>query len=441
MQYIWSIYNLLIKKDVEYSIVFNTRTGSICRILNEFYQNACNNKLDRITIQKLDLLIEHGFIVNNNISEFSDILNESFKMAENEYTSSMEVTIVPSLMCNMRCNYCFERLINKDIKKSVMSYQIRTAAINYILNQTRQLNINKLCITWFGGEPLLQYKNLIDISKNLKTLLNPTIQFTTRLITNGYLLSIQKLKYLIDVCNLDFVQISIDGLKERYSRTRNVPEHYYERVIENVIMCSEYVTTRIRLNASPDNINELYEFVNQLEPLLSNKKNIHFVLSEIFNITPSVSGDTTVFPVGTFRVEFRKFSKYLHKLGFLTECYYTEKFYPIGCKYFLRPNVAIDSEGFLYKCEHHFGEKGFIIGNVYEGILPDKRTHIYYEDCIENRCKTCSIYPICKYATCSDYRQQLASNMDKCSCYELQIENIKYDILQNLQHFPNVVII
>lgn len=441
MKYKWSIYNILISQEMGNSVVFNTKTGNICKLSNTLFVDAATNQLERFTSHNIDLLYNNGFIVDRDLSEFNKILDESFRMAENTRHPIIDVTIAPSLKCNMHCNYCFERGIESDIKSSIMSIDVCKATIDYILGITQRSDIKKVNLTWFGGEPLLQYGMLVEMTKKIKSNLHPSIQLGTRLVTNGYLLTKEKIKELINACDLEYVQISIDGLKEGYLKTRNIPEYYYSRVIENIIECSMLINTRIRLNANPDNISELYEFVNTLAPHLKKKMNIQFCLSEIFNIPSTDRRDIKVFPPGTFRNEYRRFSIYIQKLGFPSPGYYVENFYPLACKYFMHSNVAIDPNGNLYKCEHHFGEREYIIGDVFKGkYVNSKRLHIYYDECINSRCKICAAYPICKYATCSDYRQSISNDDTNCSCYEAQMESIKTDIHDNISHLPHIII-
>ena len=277
------------------------------------------------------------------------------------------------------------------------------------------------------------------MTQELLQRIRPEVTLNTKVITNGLLLSPKRVQELVAECNLHSVQISIDGLKDRYSSIRGVKGDCYERVVNNIVLCSETTHTRVRLNATPDNLDELYEFVEMLEKIVVDKKNLSVRLSEVMDYSRSSS--MKVFPAGSFRTAYRAFAKHLYSLGFPIDCYYTESFYPVGCKYFLHDNVAIDPKGRLYKCEHHFGESEYIIGDVFNGLRQDiGPMHIYSNDRIDIRCKKCELYPICKYASCMDYRAFIGDDVNTCCCYTTQLECIMKDIESNKSHLKIIKI-
>ncbi|MCR4848509.1 MAG: radical SAM protein [Bacteroidales bacterium] len=436
-RYKWSLYNILIKAEGDNYFVYNTKSGNICSFPYNKYSKATENTI--ATISDAETLLRGGFIVEKNIDEFNALLKESSSFAEKRDRSDIEVTIAPSLICNMHCAYCFEKDKRYLLDDSVMSSETANATIDYILGLTKREGVKKLCLVWFGGEPMLQYPLIVRMTRDLLQRIRPEVGLNTKLITNGLLLSPKRVQELVAVCNLQSVQISIDGLKDRYSRIRNVKGDCYERVIDNIVFCCETIHTIVRLNATPDNLDELYKFVEILDQRVVDKKNLDVRLSEVMDY--SRDSVIKVFPAGSFKTVYRAFATHLHSLGFPIDCYYTERFYPIGCKYFLYDNVAIDPKGNLYKCEHHFGELEYIIGDVFNGVRQDiGPMHIYTEDRIDIRCKKCELYPICKYASCSDYRAFIGDDINTCRCYTTQLESVVKDIKSNKRHLKIVKI-
>lgn len=436
-QYKWSLYNILIKVASDCFFVYNTKSGNICSIPYKHYIGAANNIF--ASISNMEILHKGGFIVDKSINEFNTLLKESSLFAERKDNSDIEVTIAPSLICNMHCAYCFEKEGRYLMNDAVMSSEIANATIDYILGIAKRKEVKNLCIVWFGGEPLLQYPLIVRMTQELSHRIRPEIMLITKMITNGLLLSPKRVQELVAECNLQSVQISIDGLQDRYSRIRNIQRDCYERVINNIVLCSETIHTIVRLNATPDNLDELYKFVELLEQRVIDKKNLSVRLAEVMNYSQDAS--MKVFPAGSFRTIYRTFAKHLHSLGFHVDCYYTERFYPVGCKYFINDNVAIDPMGRLYKCEHHFGESEYIIGDVFNGIQQDiGPMHIYSDDRIDIRCKQCELYPICKYSSCSDYRAFLGDGINTCRCYTTQLESVVKDIESNKSYLKIIKI-
>ena len=60
----------------------------------------------------------------------------------------MRLTLVPTIACNLRCPYCFE----KSKPKGVISNETCDKIIDFIKRDKRNPCLD---LNWFGGEPLL----------------------------------------------------------------------------------------------------------------------------------------------------------------------------------------------------------------------------------------------------------------------------------------------
>ena len=419
-----SIYNVYIENMKEYAIIYNTCSGKICKI---------SKPLDIIYNKNvIDLLTQKGFLVDERIDEFQELLNVSRSIAEDTNHPNVDITLAPSLKCNMRCKYCFENGIKLESKLNVITEQTLEDVENFILGIANRESVENLNLIWFGGEPLLESELIIKFSNLIRKKLQPSKQMHVRIITNGLLLSFDMLHSLISGCGLESVQISIDGLQDRYSQTHQVNGRVFEKVVDNIILSSNYIKTTIRLNTSMSNINDIYKLIEMLSIKINRKDNVIFKISEIINYNNIENFPVETYNFGTFRNFYRELARYIHNLGFNQECDYIEGFYPLGCKYYYKNNYVIDPNGNLYKCEHHMGENDFILGNVALGLQQESYCHhIYYNHLIDERCKACNIYPICKYASCQDYRQFVSST--PCNIYTEQLNAIITDIVSNFE--------
>ena len=280
-QYKWSIYNVFIKESDNHGFIYNSNTGGICRVPSLLYHDARENRFSGI--QKVEALYKGGFIVDKGLDEFNALLNQSLTTAENRDHADIDVTIAPSLSCNMRCSYCFEKGTRHLLDASVMNNKTQDATINYILRLTERISAKNLNVIWFGGETLLQYPTIVRMSHEMARRLQSHVSLSTKLVTNGYLLSPEKITELVEGCNLKRVQISIDGLQDTYARIRSVNKDTFDRVVENIVLCSDTVQTLVRLNATPDNLDELYGFVAKLVAKTEKKSNLVFRLSEVLD--------------------------------------------------------------------------------------------------------------------------------------------------------------
>ncbi len=127
-----------------------------------------------------------------------DLVPDQFLFLENPLPTHGIVSITNR--CNLACPYCFHSQSNEDMTLETMEMTIR-----YLLSNAAIAN-KKATVSFFGGEPLLKFNDIIyPIVKKYGDALNWTIT------TNGTLLT----THIIDFCKENNIEIllSIDGCK------------------------------------------------------------------------------------------------------------------------------------------------------------------------------------------------------------------------------------
>lgn len=111
----------------------------------------------------------------------------------------LSLTILPTLECNFRCVYCYEAVK----KNEIMDKNVQTKVVKMI---ERGVGILKnLHITWMGGEPLLCFGIIDNLSqKILEICAKGSIKYSAGIITNGYLLRSQMFRKMIEEMKIDF---------------------------------------------------------------------------------------------------------------------------------------------------------------------------------------------------------------------------------------------
>ncbi len=88
-------------------------------------------------------------------------------------------------------------------------------------NKFEQYQFKDIHVSWFGGEPLLGYRDILDISKALIELSSTYgIRYHSDMTTNGYLLNSRTLSRLVTECQVQSYQITVDGTKEGHDNQR-----------------------------------------------------------------------------------------------------------------------------------------------------------------------------------------------------------------------------
>ncbi|BAB59444.1 molybdopterin cofactor biosynthetic protein [Thermoplasma volcanium GSS1] len=149
--------------------------------------------------------------------------------------------------CNLRCDMCpfwrrkDERLLSID-EEIMMMDSLASAGVSFM--------------GFEGGEPLLR-NDLEDILRESHR------RFHTSLVTNGWLLKNRAssiAKYL------DYLFVSIDGLKETHDKQRGVPGSF-EHALEGIEEAKKYVQVAISTTITTYNMNEITKVVELAKDL------------------------------------------------------------------------------------------------------------------------------------------------------------------------------
>ena len=161
--------------DGKHKILYSTLTTSLVKLSNEKYKSFFveNDFSDEATLK---MLLDNGFIVEN-IKYQEELLATIYK---NEMINRTPVVkIFSTNKCNAKCYYCFE----SGIKFIDMSPKIATQTAKFIKSFYDK---NELQINWFGGEPLLNFDAIRQITADL---VSDGYNLTTHVTTNGSLIT------------------------------------------------------------------------------------------------------------------------------------------------------------------------------------------------------------------------------------------------------------
>lgn len=389
-----SKYNFVIEDTLEKNLVYNTFSGSLISLdkkLYECYQNQCDP-----TLLYFDDLYRCGFIVSNELNEYNRVKSQIEVEINNPQSKSANFVIAPTLNCNLSCFYCFEKESHLDYKE--LSKNTMDSIVNFILksitHQTKYININ-----WFGGEPLLKFDSILYIGEKIKNALPSSIIFSSRIITNGVLLTKARCLELINKCNLQSAQITVDGFVDNYCLIKNASQSDYTNVIQNIIECSDIIEINVCFNALKENISDLFALTEYLlkDCCLKNKINIFLVRVKNYN-GGKFSG--RCFSDDEFSKVNDEYSSFLNQIDNTQKCLEIklERMRPCGIMRYC--DAAIDPNGYLYKCEHYLGQQNLAVGDVNNGWYYNEAYITNSRGIEDSRCHDCVFYPRCGYALC-----------------------------------------
>ena len=125
-------------------------------------------------------------------------------------------------------------------------------------------------ISFFGGEPLLEYKLMMIFLENIKEISNKyNMSYSASVTTNGYLLTKKRVESLCKY-NCNYYQITIDGMDYTHNKTRMKKDggKTWDIIMQNIYNCLELdlnfkILLRTNYNYEViDSIIEFYEYIH-----------------------------------------------------------------------------------------------------------------------------------------------------------------------------------
>ncbi len=428
-----SNYNIFIdNKKYKNWLLFNTRTCSLLETSKDIKEileatkenNAFDIHENEISEEIAKELIDCGVLVDSDFNELSEIIkNDSIAYERiKTHDSYFDLTICPTLNCNLKCTYCYEPTHSDSTNYGIMSESVQDKIVElyeHHCSYRKENNIEQKytdTITWYGGEPLL----CLDIINNVQSRVNKIAEKYGRKIknsitTNGILLNKENVEILKET-NIKDIQISVDGPGEIHNARRYYPadpSKSFDQIISNIKLLDDFFKVVIRVNV--DNNNSIYvkELVEDLTKKgIWPKKNVKLHVS---NVKCEVNDNFEyIIPHKEFEQierDFRLQQLNIYntvskdkkaKLRLITPTL-TKK----GCRVAVNKNAnVVGPKGEIYPCWSNVGNKKYIIGYI-DDILQGNDLNIKSNYAISTElreklgCYDCKIFPVCSI-TCQE---------------------------------------
>ncbi len=316
--------------------------------------------------------------------------------------------------CNLGCRYCYAWRNGSNQKGTLMPLDIAKRSVDYLIE--RSGNRKDLQVTFFGGEPLLNYPTIRQVVEYCRELEKQgDKKFTFELITNGTLLTEEIAEWVASEKFLLF--ISIDGWKEmhNYNRPSMDGEDMYDRIIKNAqyanqLYKSDPTLTPIKVRA---NLTGRYHDSRAVGDYLAS---LGFTVVGVGAIEPLPHGDPSPSALTEDQMDGlqQKISDWLVDVvnRLIAEepvSYYegvqlrkvTSVLRPMALKGVTcgvaRNTAIVDNKGNIFPCHRYEGMENYILGDVFTGLDREK-TMAYYQKVNQNatnRCQTCWIRDYC----------------------------------------------
>lgn len=387
-----SVYTITCNRDGKHYI-WNTLSGALASVDDEVIACLSSGQFDPSSCPTFDDLKSNRFIVPSDFDEYNYILERAKSIKAKEDPRNMYFVIAPTMKCNYRCMYCFE---NRRTSFTSMSKQTCTEVKHFIADKiAANSNLKCLHITWFGGEPLLCLSTIEDMSTYFSDLCEKlSVECRFSVITNARYLDLHAIEVLQKM-KVKKVQVSFDGPQKTYCTAKRASAEDYKQTLNNVVLAAQCgLPIIIRINIRNNDFAPAYELGDLL--LWDNN------LAHSIKLYPAFVVEGNVEDRAKQYVDFVKLEKEYAK--HIAENYSSDSYFNklavshgVSCSLSCKNNYCIGPEGELYKCEHHFGQKEYIVGTVWGQTEPFAEEYQSVSDSCDRKpeCKACPVFPIC----------------------------------------------
>ena len=422
-----SKYNFLytnVLKDNNLSVIYNSRTGALATLEPDksgSLQNFMENGVDIKDREFAEQLYECGILVYDDFDELKqikmDLLTSRFD------TSNMNLTITPTMDCNFRCTYCFEK---GEYHKQKITQETIDKLIDFV--EMRAHELRNLSVGWFGGEPLLAMSQIVNISERLQSICRDNgITYSSTIITNGYLLTARIAKKLKHY-GVERVQITIDGLHDIHNKRRPLKsgEGTFDTILSNLSEAKGIIPIAVRINIDKENYGNVDEIIDIFKERGLLENDVHPYLGHVDSFNDQYDKHKCLSKETYSKINLQFMKK--NDLPLMNIYPKQRGFY---CGADQNSSWAIDSQGDLYKCYCEIGKETHKIASLYNldiinpSLLHDYMLHSPPDDA---RCKNCKYLPICM-GGCPHLR---IKNTTTCDQHKYMLDDYLYECAKTL---------
>jgi len=346
-------------------------------------------------------LCEQGFFVSADLDE-RRVVRETL---DQERSRRLGLMILPHENCNFRCIYCYEKF-----KRGKMGPDVVAGLKRFVDRNVG--NYNGLGIAWFGGEPLLGYDVIAELSQSfIRSCRRHGVIYSSGMSTNAYLLTPDMFQLLLKHKVNNF-QICIDGPEPIHNAKRKLAGGggTYRRILDNLLQMRDtdedfFVSLRVNFD------NDSTEFIEtwleaEIAPRFAGDPRFGLHYEPVTRRGGPADAELDICePKAAFPIRSGYYRKSL-ALGF-SDRNVKKHLMPHGSVCYAAREAAliVGSDGAVYKCSLVFDDPRNAVGTLRsDGQLVVNQAKMSLWTTLEGRdtsaCDSCPLYPCCQGRKC-----------------------------------------
>lgn len=423
-RWVASRYNIHSTTDDGRLILWNTLRGSISSFKAE-QRLAVKGLLTKRGFEGevkglAKYLRDRGFLIPEGTDEYRLF---QLEFGQQHYRQdTLELVLLASEDCNLRCEYCYE-----DFARGTMKPWVRDGIKKYV--QKNVPKISSLSVAWFGGEPLYGWEAIEDLAPFFHaTAAAHGLTLYSNMTTNGYLLTPDIAAKLLSWGIMHY-QVTIDGSPEDHNRTRPARngEPTFDVIFRNLLELKkrpENFLMEVRINFDRGSRTGLSDFIRLMGEEFGGDPRYRLRIRPVGRWGGSNDENLDVCNRDEVGEVTYKLIEEAAQVG-LTSCddlRYVNQFGSRAC-YAARPfNHVIGADGLVMKCTVDLDKKDRnIVGHLSQDgeLKVDKaKVALWTEPAFssDKSCQKCVILPLCQGISCP----QIRMDEDRSPCVPLR---------------------
>uniref|UniRef100_UPI0004632B8A radical SAM/SPASM domain-containing protein n=1 Tax=Treponema pedis TaxID=409322 RepID=UPI0004632B8A len=318
---------------------------------------------------------------------------------QNDY---LYLKILTTYNCNMACIYCYENndFFSRNNICTSLSEEKCDEIIAFASSIMNEKSLKYIYLSWYGGEPLLNYKAILNISKKLISMGYAVYsEITSNLLP---LISKSSLIDRLKDVNVKMFAVTLDGHGKYHNYRRPVKNrkkiiNEYEETCNLISILSVNFKVTVMLMINKENIKQADLILQDLLNV-KNKANVIIFIGMLENISNCLSD--------TCKEETISFSELANIRCLLYKKFWDAGF-PVNLKFLLgmhgtclalmNNSYIITPEGYLTKCPDTIGDD-----KLYTGLLKNNQ-EIKFSNSLwtwelpfkDEKCSSCHLLPAC----------------------------------------------
>ena len=321
--------------------------------------------------------------------------------------AASSLTLMVAQNCNLTCTYCYGGEGTYGSRTKTMSTEVADQAVDMLM--MRAPGRRRYAITFFGGEPLLNFPVIVHTVERCRELAKGAdARFRYSITTNGTVMTDRIIDFLAE--HRFSVMISYDGPHGRHRRFRNGRPSSSRVEATIARLAARGIDVQVRATITSDNM-EVREIIDQttslgarhvamstatppptefgprcadLAPSAAQQSEFQQMLREVArdNVERAIEGKDRIASLDPYAALIRNLvagQQPQRKCGVCAGA------------------AAVSTEGAIYPCHRFVGLDDYVIGDIRSGIAEDRANSFFAsrDAASDSGCLTCWAREIC----------------------------------------------